>query len=111
MLPLLDCRMTDRRGGGGGGGDIIPDETDVDEGDESCERERLRCAGTGGGDLRLDVRLRLRDVASSSAGKFCGSVMTLDRRFGGGGGAALLELMLSAILRASASSLADVLDV
>jgi hypothetical protein len=37
--------------------------------------------------------------------------MTLERLFGGGGGTALLELTLSAILRASLSSLADVLDV
>lgn len=37
--------------------------------------------------------------------------MTLDRLFGGGGGAALPELKLSAILRASLSSFADVLDV
>jgi hypothetical protein len=70
MLPLLDCRITDRRGGGGGGGDIRPDDTEVEEGDESCERERLRCAGIGGGDFRLDVRLRLRDDALSSGGKF-----------------------------------------
>jgi hypothetical protein len=70
MLPLLDCRMTDRRRGGGGGGDIIPDDTEVEEGDESWERDRLRCAGTGGGDFRLDVRLRLRDDVSSSREKF-----------------------------------------
>jgi hypothetical protein len=111
MLPLLDCRITDLRGGGGGGGDIIPDDTEVEEGDESCERERLRCAGIGGGDFKLGVRLRLKDVVSSSVWKLCGSVITLDRLFGGGGGVGLLEFMLSAILRASLSSFADEIDV
>lgn len=70
MLPWLECRVTDRRGGGRGGGDIMAEETEVDEGEESCERERLRDTGTGGGDFRLDVRLRLRDLVSSSGGKF-----------------------------------------
>lgn len=44
----------------------MPEDTEVEDGDESCERDRLRAAGTGGGDLRLDVRLRLNDPASSS---------------------------------------------
>lgn len=48
----------------------MAEETEVDEGEESCERERLRDTGTGGGDFRLDVRLRLRDLVSSSGGKF-----------------------------------------
>jgi hypothetical protein len=75
MLPLLDCRTTDRRGGGGGGGDIKLDDTEAEEGLESCERERLRCAGIGGGDFKLDVLLRLGDDVSSSKAKFWGTVI------------------------------------